>query len=96
VLRAGKAVIVAEALVYASNAGKETLVAKLIETLFFTMIRKHAQATASRGQNDPKKPSASSSISYQICRLEHDLTLFFNVLQCQYAYSENRFDHASP
>src|SRR6476646_4780495 len=34
VLRAGKTVIVAEALVYASNAGKETLVAKLIETLF--------------------------------------------------------------
>jgi len=34
VLRGGKSVIVAEALVYASNAGKETLVAKLIETLF--------------------------------------------------------------
>lgn len=34
VLRAGKTVIVAEALVYAGNAGKETLVAKLIETLF--------------------------------------------------------------
>ena len=34
VLRAGKTVIVAEALVYAINAGKETLVAKLIETLF--------------------------------------------------------------
>jgi uncharacterized protein (TIGR00369 family) len=34
VLRAGKTVIVAESLVYASNAGKETLVAKLIETLF--------------------------------------------------------------
>jgi uncharacterized protein (TIGR00369 family) len=34
VLRAGKAVIVAEALVFASNAGKETLVAKLTETLF--------------------------------------------------------------
>jgi uncharacterized protein (TIGR00369 family) len=34
VLRAGKTVIVAEALVYAMNAGKETLVAKLIETLF--------------------------------------------------------------
>lgn len=34
VLRAGKTVIVAEALVYASNAGKETLVAKLTETLF--------------------------------------------------------------
>ena len=34
VLRGGKTVIVAEALVYASNAGKETLVAKLIETLF--------------------------------------------------------------
>jgi len=34
VLRAGKAVIVAEALVYASNAGKEALVAKLTETLF--------------------------------------------------------------
>ena len=34
VLRAGKTVIVAEALVYAINAGKETLVAKLAETLF--------------------------------------------------------------
>jgi len=34
VLRAGKTVIVAEALVYASNAEKETLVAKLTETLF--------------------------------------------------------------
>jgi uncharacterized protein (TIGR00369 family) len=34
VLRSGKTVIVAEALVYASNAGKETLVAKLTETLF--------------------------------------------------------------
>jgi uncharacterized protein (TIGR00369 family) len=34
VLRAGKTVIVAEALVYASNGGKETLVAKLTETLF--------------------------------------------------------------
>jgi uncharacterized protein (TIGR00369 family) len=34
VLRAGKTVIVAEALVYASNAGKEALVAKLTETLF--------------------------------------------------------------
>ena len=34
VLRGGKTVIVAEALVYASNAGKETLVAKLTETLF--------------------------------------------------------------
>src|SRR6478609_2786466 len=34
VLRAGKTVIVAEALVYADNAGKETLVAKLTETLF--------------------------------------------------------------
>jgi uncharacterized protein (TIGR00369 family) len=34
VLRAGKAVIVAEALVFAGNAGKETLVAKLTETLF--------------------------------------------------------------
>jgi uncharacterized protein (TIGR00369 family) len=34
VLRAGKTVIVAESLVYASNAGKETLVAKLTETLF--------------------------------------------------------------
>src|ERR1700739_4949065 len=34
VLRGGKSVIVAEALVYADNAGKETLVAKLIETLF--------------------------------------------------------------
>ena len=34
VLRAGKTVIVAEALVYAGNGGKETLVAKLIETLF--------------------------------------------------------------
>jgi uncharacterized protein (TIGR00369 family) len=34
VLRAGKTVIVAEALVYATNAGKETLVAKLTETLF--------------------------------------------------------------
>lgn len=34
VLRAGKTVIVAEALVYAGNAGKETLVAKLTETLF--------------------------------------------------------------
>ena len=34
VLRAGKTVIVAEALVYAIHAGKETLVAKLIETLF--------------------------------------------------------------
>jgi uncharacterized protein (TIGR00369 family) len=34
VLRGGKMVIVAEALVYASNAGKETLVAKLTETLF--------------------------------------------------------------
>jgi uncharacterized protein (TIGR00369 family) len=34
VLRGGKTVIVAEALVYAGNAEKETLVAKLIETLF--------------------------------------------------------------
>jgi uncharacterized protein (TIGR00369 family) len=34
VLRGGKTVIVAEALVYASNAGRETLVAKLTETLF--------------------------------------------------------------
>ena len=34
VLRAGKTVIVAESLVYASNAGKEALVAKLTETLF--------------------------------------------------------------
>jgi hypothetical protein len=34
VLRGGKAVIVAEALVYAGNAGKERLVAKLTETLF--------------------------------------------------------------
>jgi uncharacterized protein (TIGR00369 family) len=34
VLRAGKTMIVAEALVYAGNTGKETLVAKLIETLF--------------------------------------------------------------
>ena len=34
VLRTGKTVIVAEALVYAGNAGKETLVAKLTETLF--------------------------------------------------------------
>lgn len=34
VLRAGKTVIVAEAVVYASNSGKETLVAKLTETLF--------------------------------------------------------------
>jgi uncharacterized protein (TIGR00369 family) len=34
VLRGGKTVIVAEALVYAGSAGKETLVAKLIETLF--------------------------------------------------------------
>lgn len=34
VLRPGKTVIVAEALVFAGNAGKETLVAKLIETLF--------------------------------------------------------------
>lgn len=34
VLRAGKTVIVAEALVYAGTADKETLVAKLTETLF--------------------------------------------------------------
>lgn len=34
VLRAGKTVIVAEALVYAGNAEKEALVAKLTETLF--------------------------------------------------------------
>jgi uncharacterized protein (TIGR00369 family) len=34
VLRGGKTVIVAEALVYASNGEKETLVAKLTETLF--------------------------------------------------------------
>jgi uncharacterized protein (TIGR00369 family) len=34
VLRAGKTVIVAESLVYASNARKEELVAKLTETLF--------------------------------------------------------------
>ena len=34
VLRAGKTAIVAEALVYANNAGKEVLVAKLTETLF--------------------------------------------------------------
>jgi uncharacterized protein (TIGR00369 family) len=34
VLRGGKTVIVAEALVYAGSAGKETLVAKLTETLF--------------------------------------------------------------
>ncbi|MGZ4872940.1 MAG: PaaI family thioesterase, partial [Candidatus Angelobacter sp.] len=33
VLRAGKTVIVAEALVFASSAGKESLVAKLTETL---------------------------------------------------------------
>jgi uncharacterized protein (TIGR00369 family) len=34
VLRAGKAMIVAEALVFASKGGEETLVAKLTETLF--------------------------------------------------------------
>jgi uncharacterized protein (TIGR00369 family) len=34
VLRAGKTMIVAEALVFSSNAGKEALVAKLTETLF--------------------------------------------------------------
>lgn len=34
VLRAGKTMIVAEALVFTSEAGKETLVAKLTETLF--------------------------------------------------------------
>ncbi|HXA85387.1 MAG TPA: PaaI family thioesterase [Candidatus Dormibacteraeota bacterium] len=34
VLRAGKTMIVAEAMVFASNAGKEALVAKLTETLF--------------------------------------------------------------
>ena len=34
VLRAGKTVIVAEALVFAGDAAKETLVAKLTETLF--------------------------------------------------------------
>jgi uncharacterized protein (TIGR00369 family) len=34
VLRPGKSVIVAEAMVYASNEGKETLVAKPTETLF--------------------------------------------------------------
>ncbi|MBZ5508893.1 MAG: PaaI family thioesterase [Acidobacteriia bacterium] len=34
VLRAGKTAIVAEALVYANNAGEEVLVAKLTETLF--------------------------------------------------------------
>jgi hypothetical protein len=34
VLRGCKTVIVAEALVYAGNGEKETLVAKLIETLF--------------------------------------------------------------
>jgi uncharacterized protein (TIGR00369 family) len=34
VLRAGKTAIVAEALVYANNADKEALVAKLTETLF--------------------------------------------------------------
>lgn len=34
VLRAGKTMIVAEALVFASNTGKEVLVAKLTETLF--------------------------------------------------------------
>ena len=34
VLRGGKTVIVAEALVYAGNGEKETLVAKLTETLF--------------------------------------------------------------
>ena len=34
VLRAGKTVIVAESLVYAGSAEKETLVAKLTETLF--------------------------------------------------------------
>ncbi|HSK44500.1 MAG TPA: PaaI family thioesterase, partial [Candidatus Binatia bacterium] len=34
VLRGGKTVIVVEALVYAGSADKETLVAKLIETLF--------------------------------------------------------------
>jgi acyl-CoA hydrolase len=36
VLRAGKTVIVAEALVYTSHGGKEALVAKLTETLFLT------------------------------------------------------------
>jgi uncharacterized protein (TIGR00369 family) len=34
VLRAGKTMIVAEALVFSSNAGKKALVAKLTETLF--------------------------------------------------------------
>jgi uncharacterized protein (TIGR00369 family) len=34
VLRAGRTMIVAEALVFANNAGKEELVAKLTETLF--------------------------------------------------------------
>ena len=46
VLRAGKAVIVAEALVYASNAGKEALVAKLTETLF---VAEDPKARASSG-----------------------------------------------
>jgi len=44
VLRAGKTAIVAEALVFASNSGKEILVAKLTETLFVA--------------DDPKAPTA--------------------------------------
>ena len=39
VLRAGKSAIVAEALVFCSNSGKEQLVAKLTETLFVVETR---------------------------------------------------------
>jgi uncharacterized protein (TIGR00369 family) len=46
VLRAGKAVTVAEALVYAGSAEKETLVAKLTETLF---VADHPKARVGSG-----------------------------------------------
>ncbi len=51
VLRAGKTVIVAEALVYAINAGKETLVAKLTETLF---VADDPKARAGREKASPR------------------------------------------
>ena len=47
VLKAGKSVIVAEALVYCSNPGEEKLVAKLTETLFV------AEELQTRGGENP-------------------------------------------
>jgi uncharacterized protein (TIGR00369 family) len=49
VLRPGKTVIVAEALVYAVNGGKETLVAKLTETLFLAEDPKARAAASQEG-----------------------------------------------